>query len=283
MTSKELKDAAKKFGADLIGIAAVGNLNDLCKEDNPLSIFPQAANVIVIGRKIPRGALRGCEQGTELNNTFTNFGFMSLEDNLLAKTTYDTVIWMESHGFEAVPLFGYDCTGQPVGVPVSPGKPAPNVILQYRLMAQAAGLGETALNGLFITPEFGPRQRFAMLLTDAGLESDRPFVPHLCNDCGQCIRACPLQALEAEKAVPFGLKGFERNVAARRNELCLRCRNGAVQTNEGRFNAVERVAAACGRACIAALEERGATLEKFSTPFRSGTKQWSCNLLGERI
>lgn len=85
MTSKELKEAAGKFGADLIGIAAVGNLNYLPKEDNPLSIFPQATNVIVIGRKIPRGAIRGCEQGTELNNTFTNFGFMSLEDNLLAR------------------------------------------------------------------------------------------------------------------------------------------------------------------------------------------------------
>lgn len=283
MTSNELKEAARGFGADLVGIAAVSSLEYLAKEDNPLSIFPQAANVIVLGRKIPRGTLRSMEQGTELDNTFKHFGFMDLEDNLLAKTTYDTVIWMESHGFEAVPLFGYDCTGQPVGVPVAEGKPAPNVILQYRLMAQAAGLGETGLNGLFLTPEFGPRQRFAMLLTDAELDADKPFVPHLCDDCGKCAELCPLHALDAEKSRKFGVKGFERNVAARRNDLCLRCKNGAVQTNEGRFNTVERIGAACGRACIAALEERGAAGEKFTTPFRKTEgNAWSSNLLGER-
>ncbi len=282
MNSQEVKLAARQFAADLIGIADLKLLDYLPASENPRSIFPQATNLIVIGRKIPRGSLRGIEEGREMDNSFPQFGFYGLEDNLLAKTTYDLAIWLEARGYEAVPLFAYDCEGQEVGVPVAPGKPAPNVMLKYRIMAQAAGLGETALNGLFLTPEFGPRQRFAMLLTDAGLESDPPFQPHLCNDCGQCLQACPLQALSAEETTLTGLAGYQRPLATRNNELCRRCQNGAILTNYGRFETVERTAAACGRACIQALEERGATQEKFSHPFRQHPV-WRRNLLGESI
>lgn len=282
MTSQSLKDAARQFGADLVGIASTDSLRYLPAEENPLSIFPQAKAVIVIGRKVLRGALRGIEQGTESENSFPNFGLFLHEDNFLAKTTYDVTIWMESQGFDAVPLFAYDCAGQSVGVPVAPGKPAPNVMLKYRILAQAAGLGETGLHGLFLTPEFGPRQRFAMLLTDADIETDAPFSPHLCNDCGACVTGCPLDALNPKASCDQGFAGHERPVAARDNARCLRCKNGAVQTNEGRFNTVDRLAAACSRACIAALEERQATHEKFANPFRQ-SRPWARDILGNTL
>lgn len=282
MTSHDVKAAARRFGADLVGIAAIEALGDLPPEINPRSIHSQARSVIVLGRKVLRGSLRGVEQGNELDNAFPHFGFLALEDNFLAKTTYDLTIWIEARGFEAVPLFAYDAESRPVGVPVASGKPAPNVLLPFRLLAQAAGLGETGLSGLFLTPEFGPRQRFAMLVSDAGLEPDAPFQPHLCDDCGACVKACPLGALDPDAGRPGGLAGLERKVAARDNTRCLRCRNGAVQTNEGRFNTVDRMAAACNRACIAALEARGLGKETFEHPFRQAAP-WSRDLLGNRI
>ena len=55
-----------------------------------------------------------------------------------------------------------------------------------------------------------------------------------------------------------------------------------MQTNEGRFNAVDRMAAACSRACIAELEERGATSEKFNIPFRQSAP-WAVDMHGTRI
>ena len=78
MTAQDIKTAAREFGADLVGIASTALLRDLPAEDNPLSIFPQAKAVIVIGRKVLRGALRGVEQGTELENAFPQFGFFTL-------------------------------------------------------------------------------------------------------------------------------------------------------------------------------------------------------------
>lgn len=282
MTTQLIKDAARNFGADLVGIASTDALRYLPAEENPLSIFPQAKAVIVIGRKVLRGALRGVEEGTEFENAFPHFGFMTHEDNFLTKTTYDLSIWMEAQGFEAVPLFAYDCVGQSVGVPVAPDKPAPNVMLKYRTMAQAAGLGETGLHGLFLTPEFGLRQRFAMLVTDADIEADAPFSPYLCDDCGACVAACPLGALNADEAEMAGFAGCERDVAARDNAKCLLCKNGAVQTNEGRFNTVERMAAACSRACIAVLELRGATGETFTHAFRQ-SDPWARDLHGNTL
>lgn len=282
MTTEAVKTAARKFGADLVGIASIEVLRDLPAEVNPLSIHSRAKCVIVLGRKVLRGSLRGIEQSSEFENTYPQYGLYNLEDNFLAKTTYDLVIWIEKHGFEAVPLFGYETDGQPVGVPVAPGKPAPNVILQYRMLAQAAGLGETGLNGLFLTPEYGPRQRFAMLVSDAELEADTPFKPYLCKDCNACVEACPLGALDGSQASSFGLAGHESPVAARDNSLCLRCQNGAVQTNEGRFSTVDRMAALCNRACVAALEERGILKEKLQQPLRQGAV-WQRDLFGNQL
>ncbi len=282
MNSQDIKQVARDFGADLVGLASTETLRHLPAERNPLSIFPQATAVIVLGRRVLRGTLRGIESGTEFDNSFSTFGFTSLEDNFLARTTYDMTIWLEARGFDGVPLFGYDCEGQPVGVPVAPGKPAPNVILDYRIMAQAAGLGETGLNGMFLTPEFGPRQRFAMVLTDADVLADEPFKPRICDDCGACVQACPLRALDAQHPVAGGLERYQRPVAARDNARCLKCKNGAVQTNEGRFNAVDRMAAACTRACIAALEQRQALSERFDQPFRQGAV-WARDILGNPV
>ncbi len=196
MNTAELKQAAKRFGADLIGIVSTADLAYLPLQENPLSIFPQATCAIVVGKRIPRGTIRGIEQGTEFANSFSQYGFLTMEDNFLSKTTYDITIWMEARGFEAVPLFAYDApNGNACGVPVAPGKAAPNVLLNAKVLAQAAGLGEIGKNGLFLTPEFGPRQRFAMLLTDAELEPDPLVREPICDRCLECVRKCPGHAL----------------------------------------------------------------------------------------
>jgi ferredoxin len=57
-----------------------------------------------------------------------------------------------------------------------------------------------------LTPEFGPLQRFAFVLTDAPLAPDPPglFRP-VCDRCGDCIRACPGQAIGREPGVTVRL------------------------------------------------------------------------------
>jgi len=60
--------------------------------------------------------------------------------------------------------------------------------------AIAAGLGIMGRNGLVITPEFGPRQRWAVISTDADIpnlkKNDLKALEDYCKECGACVRGC---------------------------------------------------------------------------------------------
>jgi epoxyqueuosine reductase QueG len=58
----------------------------------------------------------------------------------------------------------------------------------------AAGLGIMGRNGLIITPEFGPRQKWTIISTDREiLKRDKPNLAPLeeyCKDCGTYVKGC---------------------------------------------------------------------------------------------
>ena len=65
-----------------------------------------------------------------------------------------------------------------------------------------AGLGELGANGVVITPEFGPRQRWCLISIDADIEPDKPVdlgIAAFCDKCRRCIRACPGKAIPEER------------------------------------------------------------------------------------
>lgn len=77
-------------------------------------------------------------------------------------------------------------------------------------LAVAAGLGELGRNGFVISPEFGPRFRTGVVTTDLPLATDTPINQHLqdfCNYCAICAEACPVGAIPiGEKTVDRGVK-----------------------------------------------------------------------------
>jgi len=253
MNASEIKNYAKSKGADLIGVAPIERFAGLPADKSPLSIFPECKSVIVVGRRILRGAMRGIEEGTNFHSTYSTFGYKWLEDNFLSKTTYDLTCHIETQGFEAVPLFGYSEDGMPTGAPVAPGKPAPNVIVDLDFAAHAAGLGELGLGGFFITPKYGIRQRFAMILTDSELTYDNVEENNFCESCEACVKACPFGAIDKSKTIDYS--------------ICSSCPNGAMQ-GPGRGSRPDRIAAICGRTCMVRLEESGKSSNKFANKFR---------------
>ena len=60
--------------------------------------------------------------------------------------------------------------------------------------ATAANLGIMGRNGLILTPEFGPRQRWSIITTDAEIPTtkERNFteLKNFCENCGACVREC---------------------------------------------------------------------------------------------
>jgi epoxyqueuosine reductase len=66
--------------------------------------------------------------------------------------------------------------------------------LLYGPHVVAAGLGVMGRNGLIITPEFGPRQRWSIITTDAEIQESLPRnlneLREFCESCGLCVEKC---------------------------------------------------------------------------------------------
>ncbi len=68
--------------------------------------------------------------------------------------------------------------------------------LSHKATARLAGFGWIGKNCLLIHPVYGPRVRWATVLTDAPFEENRMMVEKRCESCDRCVKACPAQALK---------------------------------------------------------------------------------------
>ncbi len=243
VSSQKVKEAARAFGADLVGVAPVKRLENLAEIHRPSTLAPATRSVIVVGHRILRGAFRGVEEGTNFGSTYNCYGADWSEDQFLSRTVFHLAAFLEEAGFEAVPLLSHRIAGEAF-------------LPDYQAAAVAAGLGEIGRGGFLLTPRYGHRQRLAMIFTDAELEGDPETAPGLCAGCRACLEACPLNAMREERGETI----FSLDLSS-----CKICRNGARDT-ANRSDAVDRYAASCGRACLVALE--GKIGNKFEEKFR---------------
>lgn len=276
-----MKQFAHERGADLIGVAPAERFEDLPAEESPLSIFPEMTAAVVIGRRITRGTLRGLEEGTNLN-TYEMFGYSWLDKQFVSLSTFEVCEFLEDEGWEAVPLFPFPQEAYPQGIPVREGAPAPNVYPDFQYAAVAAGLGEMSYLRVTLTPEFGHRQRFQMLLTDAPLEADPMLEAGLCGLCYRCVEVCPLGAISAEPVETMVIGGREFPVAQIDYSICRRCQNGARPNIYHSAGAPDRLGAICFRTCLQAIEDAGKLETQFQHRFRV-REPWAVDVAGQRI
>ena len=274
---KELKrlieEAAKKAGIDLIGFASRDRFAEVDPQHNPFSIFPEGKTVIMVGKRICRGALRGVEEGTNFGD-YRMFGNDWLEDEFLAVDCYNMVREIENTGWEAVPIFPNPSEMAPSGVAVAPDRPAPNVFPDFDYAAVACGLGEIGFAGLLLTPQYGSRQRFHMIITDAELDPTPICEASICDRCGKCADACPLHAISKTETEEIEICGKKMTVAKIDYNKCRTCKNGACVNRLAAYAKPDRVAALCNRTCLCKLEEDKKLENKFENAFRK-RESWS--------
>ena len=64
----------------------------------------------------------------------------------------------------------------------------------HKLAAHLAGQGWIGKSCLLVTPEQGPRVRWATILTDAPLAAAAGPMDQRCGNCDRCVSACPVGA-----------------------------------------------------------------------------------------
>lgn len=264
-TAAEVKEIARDSGIDLVGIAPIERFDGVGAEADPRSVMGHTRSVIALGHRIPRGSLRGAQTGKAFRGLSMNSPF-----NYALTRTYRLCCRLESTGWEALPLYPHSRDERNQGVPVAEGRPAPNVVLDVEFAAHAAGLGHLGRGGLFLTPEFGPRQFFTFVATDLELDPDPPLSQEaVCDNCGACARACPAGALSTEALQKLALCEGEAALYGLRLEHCRVCPMTAnLSTPYGTGKEPWRLAAACALACVEHLEDEGKLTRSFHNRFR---------------
>lgn len=278
---QNLLDFAKKNGIDVMGFAPKSRFETVEPKYNPFSIFPEGKTVIILGKRVCRGSLRGVEEGSNFED-YNFFGRNWLEDNFLTIACYDMTRVLEDNGWEAVPLFPNPTEVFAQGVPVAEGRLAPNVHPDFEYAAVASGVAEISFSGLLFTPKYGSRQRFHMIITDAALEPTPILEKSICDKCGKCADACPLQAISKTDYKIVNICGKNMKIANIDYSLCAKCKNGAIPNRFISAGKPDRIAAICNRTCIEHLEQQGLIGNTFNNRFRQ-SEPWALDADGKYI
>ncbi len=200
---EELCALAVKEGADLIGFAPVDRFVDVEPGCGPLEYMPEAATVLSVGVHIPHGVCDIWGEPGEHGRTpgsylLYGYGITSWEVSRIS-------LLLARH----LELAGYRSICFPPAWSASfyrnYHRKADGVLVQdfpHQSGAVAAGFGELGFAGYCLTPEFGARQRFGSVLTDAPLAPDAMYDgPPLCKpeECGRhCVEVCPTGAFDPD-------------------------------------------------------------------------------------
>lgn len=317
LDARTIKDYALQFGADVVGIASMDRFEGAPKQMDLRYAMPEAKSLIVMGFRIMRGSLRGVEEGTFFTN-YSAMGYGFINYHILPLTSRHLSRVIEDEGYEAMPI-GYhfnwasikntdgsprpSANGGPWSKPVREDLPAPDIFASVRIAAYLAGLGEIGYSKVFLNPVYGPRVRYAMVMTDLELEPDPVMKPGtLCNRCMACVRDCPGNAISATETVKIKLGGYEVEWGKLDEWACRDAFVGAEKLPEGEkgdykagsdkygpsdispfyqkpYNIFGTGESVCGgrgciRACMINLEKRGVLQNKFKQEFRR-RPQWT--------
>ena len=209
LTSADIKAKAKELGATICGIGKVYAEEN--PQRDPYMILPNAKCIIGFGFAVPKGLYKAMDQGNQFY-TYTTMGVKYIDEELAEIFLLKIGGMIENQGYDAclqkaIPNLRIkgDKTTNPEVVdtyelihaePVAPGKPAPDVIIDFGKAAKACGLGEMGMNGKIVNKQYGPFMRYCFIITDAPLECDEPLKENICDNCGACAAACPGKAID---------------------------------------------------------------------------------------
>ncbi len=171
----EIKEAARRFGAGLAGIAPV---TEKALYEGYETDLPRAIVVAEPHRRKPMEGIPDHDAAAEAMRAYSR----------ISKTVVRLARHIRSMGWRAV---AYSESADILHIP----------------LAEAAGLGQLGKHGSAITLDYGSSFRLASVLTDLPLALDRPVdigVDDLCATCRRCTQDCPPGAILDRKQTVRG-------------------------------------------------------------------------------
>lgn len=189
--SQRIKQVARLYGADLVGITVV----------KPVWVYSHYYDreTMAYGRldmPLKYAIVMGLEMDFESIRRSPGY-----EASGATSTIYSKMAEVTSKLAKYIRGLGY------------PAVPSGNDTAQNIPLAIDAGLGELGRLGLLLTPEFGGRQRLCKVFTDLPLEPDKAIdfgIQSFCEKCLHCAHVCPAQA------IPRGERSLERTSISNR-------------------------------------------------------------------
>ena len=224
--SSQVKEIMFKLGADLCGIGDVGRFSQAPPHYHPTDVMPQCRSVIAFACRFPVGTLL-CDTPvvyTRVRNSIAP---------KIDKIALDFCVEMEKRHVLCVPIPSIECQWDKYTGRL-------RSIISLKHAAQAAGLGTIGRHSLLITPEYGSMVWLGAVLCAQELEAD-PLKEPVCNNCGRCVTACPVNALKEPQVNQQACKNYAFGTD---EELqiwrisCHQCRD-ACPYNLGLLNAME--------------------------------------------
>jgi epoxyqueuosine reductase QueG len=191
---EKLKQHAYELGADLVGFGNIERCRHAPLMMSPQGLMPGAKTVLVMALHHPDACI---ELGGEKHpQEIGPYSVQYLMNSRLDEMSYRMGTFLEKQGYGAIPIassniWRYNSYKDLDAIF------APDVSNIY--MPVVAGLADMGYNGLALTPEFGARNRFVTVVTDAVVEPD-PLIPPgtVCDHCMLCRKHCPSLALSKE-------------------------------------------------------------------------------------
>lgn len=209
--TEKIKKLAENQRMDLVGVASIDRYDHAPEMVRPQAHLPEANAVISMAVRYPDAMFLNAGDG----DAESMFSIEKYQNYVIGKCLYNAACrvarMLEDYGYKTIPM------------PVS-GKwrvhPYKSISTEWcadfsnRHAAVAAGLAEFGIHALAITPEFGMRQRFISVITEAPLEADPMYDgPSLCDRCMMCFKSCPVKAInprpKALETVRIGERTFE--------------------------------------------------------------------------
>jgi epoxyqueuosine reductase QueG len=185
LTSDMVKEMGLTAGADIVGIANVGDFSSAPEGFRPFDYMDECISVIVLGCAFSEGALLNIaveykeaagEVTKKVEKAATEMMKQIKQNGYKAKSISSAGgKYIECNPNDRKELFGH---------------------ISLKHAAELSGIGVIGRNYLLINSKFGNLLWLSAVLTNADLTPDKKVENNLCDNCLKCVGICPVRALD---------------------------------------------------------------------------------------